>query len=102
MIYGERHKPVDEGSKVWLKLRPRRPHTAGIDWSAQGKKFRLGSQKLIRCVTTQREGRFSFSVRSEPVEEAQRGAFWRIRYDLIRSESCHYLSLSIADYRFGL
>ena len=22
MIYGERHKPVDEGSKVWLKFGP--------------------------------------------------------------------------------
>jgi biotin carboxylase len=22
MIYGERHKPVDEGGQVWLKLRP--------------------------------------------------------------------------------
>ena len=33
MIYGERHKPVDEGSKVWLKLRPD-GHTAwASDWS---------------------------------------------------------------------
>ena len=33
MIYGERHKPVDEGSKVWLKLRPE-GHTAwASDWS---------------------------------------------------------------------
>lgn len=33
MIYGERHKPVDEGSKVWLKLRPD-GHTAWpSDWS---------------------------------------------------------------------
>jgi ABC-type Fe3+/spermidine/putrescine transport system ATPase subunit len=33
MIYGERHKPVDEGSKVWLKLRPE-GHTAWTsDWS---------------------------------------------------------------------
>jgi ABC-type Fe3+/spermidine/putrescine transport system ATPase subunit len=32
MIYGERHKPVDEGSKVWLKLRPD-GHTAwASDW----------------------------------------------------------------------
>ena len=33
MIYGERHKPVDEGSKVWLKLRPE-GHTAwASDWA---------------------------------------------------------------------
>jgi iron(III) transport system ATP-binding protein len=33
MIYGERHKPVDEGKKVWLKLRPD-GHTAWLsDWS---------------------------------------------------------------------
>ena len=33
VIYGERHKPVDEGSKVWLKLRPD-GHTAwASDWS---------------------------------------------------------------------
>jgi ABC-type Fe3+/spermidine/putrescine transport system ATPase subunit len=33
MIYGERHKPVDEGSKVWLTLRPD-GHTAwASDWS---------------------------------------------------------------------
>ena len=33
MIYGERHKPVDEGSKVWIKLRPE-GHTAwASDWS---------------------------------------------------------------------
>ena len=22
LIYGERHNPIDEGSRVWLKLRP--------------------------------------------------------------------------------
>ena len=33
MIYGERRKPVNEGSKVWLKLRPD-GHTAwASDWS---------------------------------------------------------------------
>jgi ABC-type Fe3+/spermidine/putrescine transport system ATPase subunit len=33
MIYGERHTPVDEGGKVWLKLRPD-GHTAwASDWS---------------------------------------------------------------------
>jgi ABC-type Fe3+/spermidine/putrescine transport system ATPase subunit len=33
IIYGERHKPVDEGNKVWLKLRPD-GHTAwASDWS---------------------------------------------------------------------
>jgi ABC-type Fe3+/spermidine/putrescine transport system ATPase subunit len=33
MIYGERHAPVEEGSKVWLKLRPD-GHSAWIsDWS---------------------------------------------------------------------
>jgi ABC-type Fe3+/spermidine/putrescine transport system ATPase subunit len=33
VIYGERHEPVDEGSRVWLKLRPD-GHTAWLsDWS---------------------------------------------------------------------
>jgi ABC-type Fe3+/spermidine/putrescine transport system ATPase subunit len=33
MIYGERHRPIDEGGKVWLKLRPD-GHTAwASDWS---------------------------------------------------------------------
>jgi ABC-type Fe3+/spermidine/putrescine transport system ATPase subunit len=33
LIYGERHNPVDEGGKVWLKLRPE-GHTAwASDWS---------------------------------------------------------------------
>ena len=33
LIYGERHNPVDEGVKVWLKLRPE-GHTAwASDWS---------------------------------------------------------------------
>jgi iron(III) transport system ATP-binding protein len=33
LIYGERHEPVDEGSKVWLRLRPD-GHTAwASDWS---------------------------------------------------------------------
>ncbi len=33
LIYGERHKPIDEGSNVWLKLRPD-GHSAWLsDWS---------------------------------------------------------------------
>ena len=33
LLYGERHRPIDEGSKVWLKLRPE-GHTAwSSDWS---------------------------------------------------------------------
>jgi ABC-type Fe3+/spermidine/putrescine transport system ATPase subunit len=33
VIYGERHRPINEGSKVWLKLRPD-GHTAwSSDWS---------------------------------------------------------------------
>ena len=33
VVYGERHKPVEEGSRVWLKLRPD-GHTAwASDWS---------------------------------------------------------------------
>jgi hypothetical protein len=33
MIYGERHTPIEEGSKVWLKLRPD-GHTAWMsNWS---------------------------------------------------------------------
>ena len=36
MIYGERHKPIDEGEKVWLKLRSD-GHTAwSSDWSHTG------------------------------------------------------------------
>ena len=42
MIYGERHKPVDEGSKVWLKLAARRPHGVGIGLVAQGRMNGLG------------------------------------------------------------
>jgi TOBE domain len=33
LIYGERHHPIAEGSRVWLKLRPD-GHTAwASDWS---------------------------------------------------------------------
>jgi hypothetical protein len=33
LIYGERHNPLEEGGKVWLKLRPD-GHTAwASDWS---------------------------------------------------------------------
>jgi hypothetical protein len=35
LIYGERHNPLAEGGKVWLKLRPD-GHTAwASDWSAK-------------------------------------------------------------------
>jgi ABC-type Fe3+/spermidine/putrescine transport system ATPase subunit len=33
VIYGERHNPVDEGSKVWLKLRPEGHSAWPSDWS---------------------------------------------------------------------
>jgi ABC-type Fe3+/spermidine/putrescine transport system ATPase subunit len=33
LIYGERHKPVEEGSKVWLKLRPDGHSAWASDWS---------------------------------------------------------------------
>jgi iron(III) transport system ATP-binding protein len=33
MIYGERHNPVDEGKKVWLKLRPDGHSAWSSDWS---------------------------------------------------------------------
>jgi hypothetical protein len=33
MIYGERHEPVDEGGKVWLKLRPDGHSAWASDWS---------------------------------------------------------------------
>jgi iron(III) transport system ATP-binding protein len=33
MIYGERHSPVEEGSKVWLKLRPDGHSAWASDWS---------------------------------------------------------------------
>jgi ABC-type Fe3+/spermidine/putrescine transport system ATPase subunit len=32
-IYGERHRPVEEGSKVWLKLRPDGHSAWASDWS---------------------------------------------------------------------
>jgi iron(III) transport system ATP-binding protein len=33
MIYGERHKPVDEGGRVWLRLRPDGHSAWTSDWS---------------------------------------------------------------------
>jgi len=33
MIYGERHKPIEEGKKVWLKLRPDGHSAWASDWS---------------------------------------------------------------------
>jgi len=33
MIYGERHKPIEEGEKVWLKLRPDGHSAWASDWS---------------------------------------------------------------------
>ncbi|HEY7219302.1 MAG TPA: ABC transporter ATP-binding protein [Candidatus Binatia bacterium] len=33
VIYGERHKPVEEGRKVWLKLRPDGHSAWSSDWS---------------------------------------------------------------------
>ena len=33
LIYGERHKPVEEGSKVWLELRPDGHSAWSSDWS---------------------------------------------------------------------
>ena len=33
MVYGERHNPVDEGGKVWLKLRPDGHSAWASDWS---------------------------------------------------------------------
>jgi iron(III) transport system ATP-binding protein len=33
LIYGERHNPVEEGSKVWLKLRPDGHSAWASDWS---------------------------------------------------------------------
>jgi iron(III) transport system ATP-binding protein len=32
-IYGERHEPIDEGNKVWLKLRPDGHSAWSSDWS---------------------------------------------------------------------
>src|SRR5262245_26484814 len=37
LIYGERHNPVDEGSKVWLKLRPDGHSAWASDWSHREK-----------------------------------------------------------------
>jgi ABC-type Fe3+/spermidine/putrescine transport system ATPase subunit len=36
VIYGERHKPVEEGSKVWLKLRPDGHSAWASDWLHAG------------------------------------------------------------------
>jgi ABC-type Fe3+/spermidine/putrescine transport system ATPase subunit len=33
VIYGERHKPIEEGSKVWLRLRPEGHSAWASDWS---------------------------------------------------------------------
>ena len=33
LIYGERHHPIDEGSKVWLKLRPEGHSAWASNWS---------------------------------------------------------------------
>ena len=33
MIYGERHKPIDEGKRVWLKVRPDGHSAWSSDWS---------------------------------------------------------------------
>jgi iron(III) transport system ATP-binding protein len=33
LIYGERHRPVEEGSRVWLKLRPDGHSAWASDWS---------------------------------------------------------------------
>jgi iron(III) transport system ATP-binding protein len=33
LLYGERHQPIDEGSKVWLKLRPDGHSAWSSDWS---------------------------------------------------------------------
>lgn len=35
-IYGDRHRPVEEGSKVWLKLRPDGHSAWASDWSHRG------------------------------------------------------------------
>ena len=35
MVYGERHQPIDEGSKVWLKLRPDGHSAWSSDWAHQ-------------------------------------------------------------------
>ena len=34
VIYGERHEPVEEGAKVWLKLRPAGHSAWSSDWSS--------------------------------------------------------------------
>jgi ABC-type Fe3+/spermidine/putrescine transport system ATPase subunit len=36
VIYGERHSPVEEGSKVWLKLRPDGHSAWSSDWLNDG------------------------------------------------------------------
>jgi len=36
MVYGERHQPIDEGKRVWLKLRPEGHSAWSTDWSHKG------------------------------------------------------------------
>jgi iron(III) transport system ATP-binding protein len=36
MIYGERHQPIDEGKRVWLKLRPEGHSAWSTDWAHKG------------------------------------------------------------------
>jgi len=36
MVYGERHQPIDEGRRVWLKLRPEGHSAWSTDWSHKG------------------------------------------------------------------
>jgi hypothetical protein len=33
LVYGERHRPIDEGNKVWLKLRSDGHSAWSSDWS---------------------------------------------------------------------
>ncbi|HEX5605706.1 MAG TPA: ABC transporter ATP-binding protein [Candidatus Binatia bacterium] len=41
MIYGERHQPIDEGKRVWLKLRPEGHSAWSTAWSHKGEQENL-------------------------------------------------------------
>jgi hypothetical protein len=36
-VYGERHEPVEDGGRVWLKLRPEGHSAWATNWSGHGR-----------------------------------------------------------------
>ena len=44
LIYGERHNPIDEGSKVWLKLRPEGHSAWASNWLRRKQGSNVGAE----------------------------------------------------------